>query len=414
MQNILTFVPMDQESGFIVEPRLDGSIAGLELLHRSETGFAEIWRATKFSQFVVLKALKEEYREDPVYEALLRKEFEIGYSLNHPAICRTWHFRDHPLLGHCIEMEWVDGITLDQRFAGALPDEELFRKIAAELCDAVAYLHSRQVVHRDIKPSNILITHNGDNVKLIDFGLSDSDDSALLKMAAGTKDHIAPEVLEGRPADVRTDIWAVGKVLEGLTGGHGRAIRKATAARPENRYPHIGAFKDALLERSSKAWLYIVIALVTGALSVGMAIWERYGSAPEGTREGTENVAGATGEAAGAVESGAAGEAPGAAAEAGETRAVRASGAARTVESATVGGAAEASSGARAMESGAVGDSNAAAVPAGAAKASGGAAAATKPVTKPATKPATKPTESRQASQEDINDLFRQATDLFE
>ena len=392
---------MDQESGFIVEPQLDGSLAGLQLVHRSETGFAEIWRATKFSQFVVLKALKEEYREDAVYEALLRKEFEIGYSLNHPAVCRTWHFRDHPLLGHCIEMEWVDGVPLDQRFSTALPDEELFRKIAAELCDALAYLHSRQVIHRDIKPSNILITHNGDNVKLIDFGLSDSDDSAVLKMAAGTKDHIAPEVLEGRPADVRTDIWAVGKVLSGLTRGHRRALRKATAPDPARRYPHIGAFKKALLGRTTSAWLYFVIALVTGALSVGMAIWERYGGAPERTREGTENVAGAAGEALGA------------AAEAG---AVRASGAARTVESAAAGEAAAAGYSGAAKASGAsgavgtVGDSNAAAVPAGAAKASGGAAA----VTKPATKPATKPTESRQASQEDINDLFRQATDLFE
>ena len=395
---------MDQESGFIVEPQLDGSLAGLELVHRSETGFAEIWRATKFSQFVVLKALKEEYREDAVYEALLRKEFEIGYSLNHPAVCRTWHFRDHPLLGHCIEMEWVDGVPLDQRFSTALPDEELFRKIAAELCDALAYLHSRQVIHRDIKPSNILITHNGDNVKLIDFGLSDSDDSAVLKMAAGTKNHIAPEVLEGRPTDVRTDIWAVGKVLSGLTRGHRRALRKATAPDPARRYPHIGAFKKALLGRTTSAWLYIVIALVTGALSVGMAIWERYGGAPERTREGTENVAGAAGEALGA------------AAEAG---AVRASGAARTVESAAAGEAAAAGYSGAAKAPGAsgasgavgtVGDSNAAAVPAGAAKASGGAAA----VTKPATKPATKPTESRQASQEDINDLFRQATDLFE
>ena len=392
---------MDQESGFIVEPQLDGSLAGLQLVHRSETGFAEIWRATKFSQFVVLKALKEEYREDAVYEALLRKEFEIGYSLNHPAVCRTWHFRDHPLLGHCIEMEWVDGVPLDQRFSTALPDEELFRKIAAELCDALAYLHSRQVIHRDIKPSNILITHNGDNVKLIDFGLSDSDDSAVLKMAAGTKDHIAPEVLEGRPADVRTDIWAVGKVLSGLTRGHRRALRKATAPDPARRYPHIGAFKKALLERTTSAWLYFVIALAAGALSVGMAIWERYGGAPERTREGTENVAGAAGEALGA------------AAEAG---AVRASGAARTVESAAAGEAAAAGYSGAAKAPGAsgavgtVGDSNAAAVPAGAAKASGGAAA----VTKPATKPATKPTESRQASQEDINDLFRQATDLFE
>ena len=392
---------MDQESGFIVEPQLDGSLAGLQLVHRSETGFAEIWRATKFSQFVVLKALKEEYREDAVYEALLRKEFEIGYSLNHPAVCRTWHFRDHPLLGHCIEMEWVDGVPLDQRFSTALPDEELFRKIAAELCDALAYLHSRQVIHRDIKPSNILITHNGDNVKLIDFGLSDSDDSAVLKMAAGTKDHIAPEVLEGRPADVRTDIWAVGKVLSGLTRGHRRALRKATAPDPARRYPHIGAFKKALLGRTTSAWLYFVIALVTGALSVGMAIWERYGGAPERTREGTENVAGAAGEALGA------------AAEAG---AVRASGAARTVESAAAGEAAAAGYSGAAKAPGAsgavgtVGDSNAAAVPAGAAKASGGAAA----VTKPATKPATKPTESRQATQEDIDNLFRQATDLFE
>ena len=152
------------------------------------------------------------------------------------------------------------------------------------------------------------------------------------------------------------------------------------------------------------SWLYIIIALVTGALSVGMAIWERYGGAPERTREGTENVAGAAGEALGA------------AAEAG---AVRASGAARTVESAAAGEAAAAGYSGAAKAPGAsgasgavgtVGDSNAAAVPAGAAKASGGAA----DVTKPATKPATKPTESRQATQEDIDNLFRQATDLFE
>ena len=161
---------MEQESGFIIEPELDGQDAAPQLLHRSDAGFSEVWRVTKFSQFVVLKALKPEYRGNPVYETLLRKEFEIGYSLNHPSVCRTWHFRHHPQLGNCIEMEWIDGATLEERFRDARPDEGLFRKIAGELCDAVAYLHSRQVIHRDIKPSNILITHNGDNVKLIDFG----------------------------------------------------------------------------------------------------------------------------------------------------------------------------------------------------------------------------------------------------
>ena len=264
---------MEQESGFIVEPQLDGYEAAPVLLHRSETGFAEVWRVTKFSQFVVLKALKPEYRGKPVYETLLRKEFEIGYSLNHPSVCRTWHFRHHPMLGNCIEMEWVDGIPLDKRFSGGHPDEALFRKIAGELCDAVAYLHSRQILHRDIKPSNILITHNGDNVKLIDFGLADSDDSAVLKMAAGTDRYIAPEILAGKQADVRTDIWCVGQVLSSFTDGHRRALRKATALRPENRYPQIAAFKEDILRQRTHPWVYIVTALALAAIGAGIAIW---------------------------------------------------------------------------------------------------------------------------------------------
>ena len=264
---------MELESEFIVEPELDGGLAGPELLHRSEKGFAEIWRVMKFSQFVVLKALKPEYRENPVYEALLKKEFEIGYSLNHPSVCRTWHFRRHPQLGNCIEMEWVDGVTLSERFRSDKPDDDLFLKIADELCDAVSYLHSRQVIHRDIKPSNILVTHNGDNVKLIDFGLADSDDSAVLKMAAGTENHIAPEVLEGRQADVRTDIWGVGHVLSGLTDSHSKAIRKATARRPEDRYPNIAAFRKDLMKRPARPWIYVAAAIVAAILTIGAALW---------------------------------------------------------------------------------------------------------------------------------------------
>lgn len=261
---------MEQESGFIVEPQLDCPLDGPQLLHRSEKGFSEIWRVMKFSQFVVLKALKEEYRQDPVYQALLRKEFDIGYSLNHPAVCRTWHFRHLPQIGDCIEMEWVDGETLEERFQDGKPGEELFRKIAGELCDALSYLHSRQILHRDLKPSNVLITHNGDNVKLIDFGLADSDDSAILKMPAGTRKHIAPEVLSGKPADVRTDIWGAGQILSALTDGHTRALRKATALRPENRYPNMAAFKEALLAPPVRIWPYVA---ATAAALIGLGIW---------------------------------------------------------------------------------------------------------------------------------------------
>lgn len=290
---------MELESGFIVEPELDGDIAGPELLHRSGKGVAEIWRVQKFGQFVVLKALKPEYREDPVYEALLRKEFEIGYGLNHPSICRTVHYRNHPLLGNCIEMEWVDGTTLPERFRDGKPDDALFRKIAGEICDAVAYLHSRQVIHRDIKPSNILITHNGDNVKLIDFGLADSDDSAILKMPAGTHRYLAPEVEAGEQADVRTDIWAAGRVLSELLGGHfggryGRILRKACAARPDDRYQHISELKAALMKPASHAWV-IAVAVVLTLFAIGGVLWERYGGGdggkiPEQVRNDGEGV----------------------------------------------------------------------------------------------------------------------------
>ena len=292
---------MEEESGFIIDPQLEGEAEGAQLLHRSIRGFAEIWRVQKFGQFVVLKALQEEYRGDPVYEALLKKEFEIGYSLNHPSICRTWHFRAHPLLGNCIEMEWVDGVTLDERFHGQKPDEALFMKIANELCDAVGYLHSHQIIHRDIKPSNILITHNGNNLKLIDFGLADSDDSAILKMQAGTEAYLAPEVLSGGKADMRTDIWAVGKVLSELyrhsgggpigagnrgsggghlsagllSGRHAGALRKACAAAPEDRYQQITELKDALNRRSLRPWAIALIALVTATAAITAAMLER-------------------------------------------------------------------------------------------------------------------------------------------
>lgn len=375
---------MEQESGFIIEPELDGQDAAPQLLHRSDAGFSEVWRVTKFSQFVVLKALKPEYRGNPVYETLLRKEFEIGYSLNHPSVCRTWHFRHHPQLGNCIEMEWIDGATLEERFRDVRPDEGLFRKIAGELCDAVAYLHSRQVIHRDIKPSNILITHNGDNVKLIDFGLADSDDSAVLKMAVGTERYIAPEILAGKQADVRTDIWGVGRVLSVFTGAHRGALRKATALRPEDRYPNMAAFKEALFERTARAWIYVAVAFAS-LLFIGFALWNRQGreGAGTGVKETSAEVTGVVSENAGAT-------------------------------------------GVSAPAAGTVSSADSLQAPSPALRPSARSAASGKPAAennpsarnKPANanKPAAKgnPAAEGQASREEVDDLFRRATEVFE
>jgi serine/threonine protein kinase len=197
-----------------------------------------------------------------MYEMLLRKEFEIGYNLQHPGICEVYGYSQIPDLGNCIEMEWIDGITLSDLIQGGRLSSGLSRKIALQLCDVLSYLHSKQVIHRDLKPSNIMVTHNGRNVKLIDFGLSDTDSSSILKSPAGTASFAAPELTNGGAVDARTDIYSLGKILSLLKGGFARIARKCTKISPDDRYPDIESVKEAI---RIKPWLrsvpYILVTV---------------------------------------------------------------------------------------------------------------------------------------------------------
>lgn len=248
---------------------VSSALEDLRLLGSSEVGYSELWRCREEGKFLILKALKPQYRNIPVYEDLLRKEFSLGYELEHPNICRTYGYKHYPELGHCIMMQWIDGEPL--RSMLPISDRKLSRKIISQLCDVLEYIHSKQVIHKDLKPENILITHNGQNVKLIDFGLSDSDDYAFLKFHAGTQAYAAPELLSGGKIDCRTDVYSFGKVLKELPGNHARVVARCTKENPDERYSDMAEVRRAL-ECRTTLWLSLA-AFAVLAVVVSMIIY---------------------------------------------------------------------------------------------------------------------------------------------
>ena len=207
-------VDIDSESDFNVA-RADNGFTNISECYVSRSGFTRLFTSVRYGKRYMLKCLKTDFLYTPVYHQALLKEFEIGLQLDHPNICRTISMEPVGELGECIVMEYVDGETLEAAVKGGNMTEEKARKIADQLLDAMEYMHAKQTVHRDIKPSNIMLTHRGGDVKLIDFGLSDSETFCVLKIPAGTYGYMAPEQLKpGAQSDPRADIYSFGKVLE--------------------------------------------------------------------------------------------------------------------------------------------------------------------------------------------------------
>ena len=212
-------------------------------------GFNILCKAKRYGRWWVLKGLKKQYRQDGNYKNLLHKEFDILISLQHPNIVSAYSMEEIPEMGTCIVMEWIDGITLEHWNGSKTEGEAIF----LQLLDAVHYIHAKQIVHRDLKPSNIMITHNGNHVKVIDFGLSDTDDFAILKQPAGTPGYISTEQIASQQADIRNDVFSIGCILEKiLPGTPYTAIIKRCKAPIAQRYANVDELRaDFMVHRNS-------------------------------------------------------------------------------------------------------------------------------------------------------------------
>jgi serine/threonine-protein kinase len=211
-----TLEPVLEPGQMLDHYRIDRTIA--------RSGMSVLFQATDLNdgRKVAIKVPHPEMEADPVLFERFKREQEIGQTLDHPGVVKTYDGEERSRIYMVIE--WVDG-----RLLRAILNEE--RKLPIQravqltvsICDALDYMHKHGVVHRDLKPENIMVDAE-DHIKLIDFGIAMKEDARRLTITnmtamLGTPDYISPEQVKGQRGDQRSDIYALGVMLyEMLTG----------------------------------------------------------------------------------------------------------------------------------------------------------------------------------------------------
>jgi serine/threonine-protein kinase len=180
-------------------------------------GMASVWIAEDpvLSRKVAVKILRTDLAADPDTRARFRYEAIAAARLNHPNVVATYDTGDDDGTAYIV-MELVDGPTVRDllRADGPLPVREALR-IGIQVADALEAAHRAGLVHRDVKPPNVLVPRAGP-VKVTDFGIAKAageNDLTRTGTVMGTARYLAPEQVNGKPADARTDVYALGLLL---------------------------------------------------------------------------------------------------------------------------------------------------------------------------------------------------------
>ena len=282
------------------------------MLGRGGMGAVYEGRDRELKRKVAIKLLPPELASQPGFSERFRREARTLALMEHPHIVRIYDVGTSPN-GHAFfVMEFVSGTDLKElmTLAQSAKEETLPRKsiieILCQICAALSYAHAQGIVHRDIKPANVLIDQQG-LVKLADFGLArpldqpeesagttarreNSDQLNFITWTGqvmGTREYMAPEILDGKPSDHRADIFAVGSLLfEMLTGhppklGESRLpmqdkglqaiVQRALLADPQKRFSSAREMSQAL-RRCSRRTILPAIEKTAALLALGVIL----------------------------------------------------------------------------------------------------------------------------------------------
>ena len=236
------------DSGFISPAAFSTEWQSIALLQQRNHN--SLYTASRYGKRYVLKGLSADCQSLIDMLLLQQKEFSLGITLSHPNIAETYSLEEVADCGRCIVLEYVDGITLAEWLA-TNPSHSARQRVMLQLLDALEYIHSLQLVHHDLKSSNILITRNGQNVKLIDFGLSELDTT-------------------NPQNDIQHDIQKFGQTLQLLFPARYKRLRQQCQ---NGRFANMAAIRLSIEKRQRRQKyipyiIAIIILIISALLSV--------------------------------------------------------------------------------------------------------------------------------------------------
>lgn len=231
-----------------------GKWSDLTLLPEWGEKYYDVYTVRKHGKWVMLKALKKEYADNPEYQAKLDKEFDTRYNLAHPNIVMVNDLEEVPGVGKAIITDDVYGYSLRRLIDEKRLTPNIVRRLETQLLDALDYIEANHIVHHPISPSTIIFTEYQENLKLIDVGYDNTDSLSV--------------------NDTRTDIESYGKVLEEVLDNLPASLPKLRhiANKCLNGGYHSITDVQLAIERRSSAQIYVFLCILIAFLA-GVIIW---------------------------------------------------------------------------------------------------------------------------------------------
>ncbi|MDE6273407.1 MAG: protein kinase [Muribaculaceae bacterium] len=249
-QNYPGYISKEEKKIPIDDP--SGKWSDLTLLPEWEEEFYDVYTVRKHGKWVMLKALKKKYADDPKYQDMLEKEFETRYNLAHPNIVMVNDFEEIPGIGKAIITDDVYGYSLRRLIDEKRLTPRILKRLKTQLLDALDYIQENHIIHHPITPDSIIFTEYNENLKLINVGY---DQTASLSE-------------QDTRADIESYGRILGEVLDNLPESLPRLRRIADKAVDRNK--SYRSFMDLQLDmnKRSSVTLYLGVAIFIALILV--------------------------------------------------------------------------------------------------------------------------------------------------